>query len=91
MLENKMGKQPEGKKTITRKEGKKTITRKENKPQKDREPVKDKLLFLQGSKPAIIFDKAGKVVLARAEKGIFISESEITTLLLMEKGYKEVE
>jgi len=87
MSESKKVKYPEGKKAIMRKDGKKTITRIKSK----KEVKFDKILFLQGNKPAIIFDEAGKRVLARADKKVFVADTKKMALLLLNKGYAEVE
>lgn len=46
--------------------------------------------FLQGDKPAIIFNKKGSKVLARAKKGIFLATTPKIVSLLKIKGYSEV-
>ena len=68
----------------------KRVKKLESKNTKAKEPVKITKFFLQGDKPAIIFNKKGTKILAQADKKMFVADTQKIISLLKGKGYQEV-
>ena len=58
-------------------------------PESKKKTKEINLYFWQGDKPAIIFNKAGNKVLAKAIKGVFTVKTLKIATLLKRKGYEE--